>query len=230
MSAGDLLAVTAPSKRGVAPAHRPRLRGWVHALAAPAALVAAVLLWRAASPGAPRVSVAVFGAGLVALYATSGLYHLPRWPARVRWWLSRADVAMIQLFIAASFTPIAALALDGAWRLWSLAIVWSIGVLGAVLAASPLRAPRWLTVLGYAAFGILAALPLLRIIGVFPLQGLALIALGGLLYLVGGVIYARRHPDPWPRTFGFHELFHVLVVVAGATHVAAVWLYVLPLA
>jgi hemolysin III len=212
------------------PHHRPRLRGWVHALAAPAAVVAAVVLWRSAAPGPTRLSVAVFGVALVALYATSGLYHLPRWPARVRWWLSRADVAMIQLFIAASFTPIAVHALSGAWRVWSLAVVWSIGILGAALAASPLRAPRWLSVVGYTAFAALAVVPLVRIVGVIPPAGLALIATGALLYLIGGIVYARRHPDPWPSTFGFHEVFHVLVVVAGATHVVAVWAYTLPLA
>jgi hemolysin III len=212
------------------PTGRPRFRGWVHAVAAPAALVAAVFLWRSAAPGPTRLSVAVFGVALVALYATSGLYHLPRWPARIRWWLSRADVAMIQLFIAASFTPIAVHALSGAWRIWSLAVVWSIGILGAALAASPISAPRWLSVVGYTAFACLAVVPLVRIVGVIPPEGLALIAVGALAYLVGGVVYARRHPDPWPRTFGFHEVFHVLVVLGGATHVVAVWAYTLPLA
>lgn len=209
---------------------RPRLRGWIHASAAPAALVVAVLLWRAAAPGLPRLSVAVFGVGLVGLFVTSGAYHLPNWPARVRHWLSRADVAMIQLFIAASFTPIAVHALSGAWRFWSLVVAWSIAVIGAVVAASPIRAARWLGVAGYTAFASLAIVPLLRIARVIPPMGVALIALSGLLYLIGGIIYARRHPDPWPRTFGFHEIFHLLVVAAGATHVVVVWEFALPLA
>lgn len=208
----------------------PSLRGWVHALAAPAAAVVAVLLWRAAAPGLPRLSVAVFGVALVGLYATSGAYHLPRWPARVRYWLSRADVAMIQLFIAASFTPIAVHALTGAWRFWSLVIAWSVAIIGALVAASPIRASRWLTVVAYAGFGSLAVVPLSRIVAVLPLPGLGLIVLGAILYLAGGVIYARRWPDPWPRTFGFHEVFHLLVVAAGASHVAAVWGFTLPLA
>jgi hemolysin III len=208
---------------------RPRLRGWIHAAAAPVAVVVAVMLWRAAAPGISRASVAVFGIALVGLYTTSGLYHIPRWPARVRHWLSRADVAMIQLFIAASFTPIAVHGLGGAWRVWSLAVAWGIGVVGAVIAASPLKGPRWLSVVGYTAFGSLAVVPLFRIVLVMPTAGLMLIGASGAMYVIGGVVYARRRPDPWPNWFGFHEVFHVLVVAAGATHVVALWEYTLPL-
>jgi hemolysin III len=209
---------------------RPRFRGWVHAAALPGAVLVTWLLWRDAVPGPPRLSAAVFGVALIALYATSSAYHVPRWSAPVRRWLARLDVAMIQLFIAASFTPIAVHALNGTWRTWSLTIAWTIGVIGAVVAASPLRGPRWLSVAAYTSFGSLAAIPLLRIIDVLPVTGLALIVGAGLLYAVGGIIYARRHPDPWPEIFGFHEVFHVLVVVAGGVHIYAVWRYALPLA
>lgn len=194
------------------------------------AAVVALLLWRASDPGAPRLSSAVFGVALVALFATSGIYHLPPWSGRVRRWLARADVAMIQLFIAASFTPVAVHALTGPWRLWSLVIAWSIAVIGAVVAASPMTASRWLIVTAYAGFAALAAVPMLRVARVLPLGGLAMIACSGALYLLGGVIYARRRPDPWPRVFGFHELFHLLVVAAGAAYVIALWEFTLPLA
>lgn len=224
------LAIAAPGDLHAPELHRPRLRGWIHAVSAPVAVVVAVLLWRAAAPGLPRLSVAVFGVALVGLYATSGLYHVPRWPAHVRHWFSRADVAMIQLFIAASFTPIAVHALGGAWRVWSLAVAWGLGVVGAVIAASPLKGPRWLSVVGYTSFASLAVVPLFRIVRVLPLPGLALIAASCMLYVAGGVVYARRRPDPWPTWFGFHEVFHTLVVAAGATHVVAVWEYTLPLA
>ena len=208
---------------------KPRLRGWIHTAAAPVAVVVAVMLWRAAAPGISRISITVFGIALVGLYTTSGLYHLPRWPSRVRHWLSRADVAMIQLFIAASFTPVAVHALGGAWRVWSLAVAWGLGLVGAVIAASPLKGPRWLSVVGYVAFGSLAVVPLFRIMRVLPPAGLMLIGASCALYVVGGVVYARRRPDPWPTWFGFHEVFHVLVVAAGATHVVALWEYTLPL-
>jgi hemolysin III len=215
---------------GIAPPTRPRLRGWVHAAAVPVAAGAAFVLVEAASPGPPRLSVAVFGLGLVGLYFTSGLYHLPTWPAHVRRWLARMDVAMIQLFIAATFTPVAVHALSGVWRTWSLVIAWTVAVVGAVVAASPLKGPRWLTVAAYASFGSLAAVPLLRVVEALSPAGVGLLALGGVIYIVGGVVYARQGPNPWPRWFGFHEVFHVLVVIAGAMHVLAIWRYALPLA
>lgn len=209
---------------------RPRLRGWIHATAAPVALVVAVLLWQEAAPGLPKLSTGVFGTFLVLLYATSALYHAPRWPARVRWLLSRADVAMIQLFIAASFTPLAVHTMAGAWRFWSLVVAWTLGVGGAAIAASPLKGPRWLSVGAYIAFGSLAAIPLPRVVSSLPVQGIALVLASAALYLAGAVVYLRRRPDPWPEWFGFHEVFHVLVVAAGATYVVAVWAYALPLA
>jgi len=213
------------------PAHegRPRLRGWIHAATVPVVVVVAVLLVRAASPGLPRASAVVFAIGLVGLYATSGLYHLPAWPARVRQWLARIDVAVIQLFIAATFTPVAVHALSGAWRTWSLSVAWAIAVIGAVVAVSPATGPRWLTVAAYASFGSLAVIPLARIAEVLPLPGVVLIAAGGVIYILGGVVYARKGPNPWPRWFGFHEVFHLLVVLAGTAHVVAIWRYALPL-
>ena len=209
---------------------RPRLRGWIHSAAAPVAAVVAIELFRRAAPGLPRVSVAVFGIALIGLFATSGLYHAPNWPVRIARRLARADVVMIQLFIAATFTPVAVHTLSGAWRTWSLVVAWTVAIIGAVVAASPLTGPRWLTVAAYASFGALGAIPLLRMAEVLPLPGVVLVLVGGTVYLIGGVIYARRRPDPWPRWFGFHEVFHALVVIGGAAHVIAIWRYALPLA
>ena len=209
---------------------RPRLRGWIHGAVIPAAAAAGLLLWHAASPGLPRLSVAVFGVALVALYAISSIYHVPSWPERIRRWLARIDVAMIQLFIAATFTPVAVHTLGGAWRTWSLGVAWTIAIIGAGVAASPLKGPRWLTVAAYASFGALGAIPLLRVAEVISPAGIALLFLGGLVYIAGGVVYARKGPNPWPAWFGFHEVFHVLVVVASAIHAVAIWRYALPLA
>ncbi len=209
---------------------KPRLRGVIHTVAIPLAATMAIVLWRAAAPGLPRVSVAVFGLALIGLFTTSGLYHLPRWPARVTRLLAHIDVAMIQLFIAASFTPIAVHTLSGAWRTWSLVIAWTIAIVGAGVAASPLQGPRWLSVAAYASFGALAAIPLLQIIETLPLHGVLLVAAGGAVYLAGGVVYALRAPDPCPSWFGFHEVFHTLVLVGATLHAIAIWRYALPLA
>ena len=209
---------------------KPRLRGWIHAVTAPVALVVAILLWRSAAPGPSRASVAVFGIALIGLYTISAAYHLPRWSAPLRRLLSRMDVAMIQLFIAATFTPFAVHALQGTWRTWALVIAWAIAVIGAGIAVSPVKGPRWLTVAAYASFGALAVIPLLRLSPTLDPAALLLVGAGGLIYIVGGIFYARQRPNPWPAWFGFHEAFHVMVVLASATHVAAIWRYVLPLA
>jgi hemolysin III len=209
---------------------RPRMRGWVHGAAAPVAAAVAVLLWGAASPGLSRVSAAVFGIALVALYSISALYHLGRWSVRGRRWLGRADGAMIQLFIAATFTPVAMHALGGAWRTSSLVIAWTIALIGAGVAMSPATPPARLSVAAYVGFGSLAAIPLVRIGGALDPAGTALIGAGGAIYILGGLVYARRSPEPWPAWFGYHEVFHVLVVIASAAHVIAIWRYVLPLA
>lgn len=209
---------------------RPRLRGWIHASAAPLAVVVTFWLVRSAEPGASRTSIIVFGLGLIGLYAVSATYHVPKWPARVREILGRADVAMIQLFIAASFTPVAVHALSGPLRTWSLIIAWAVAVGGAIVAGSPLQGPRWLGVTGYIAFGALALTPLIKAVRTLPPVGTALLLIGALAYMVGGIVYARQRPNPWPQWFAFHEVFHAIVVAASAIHVAAIWRYVLPLA
>lgn len=208
----------------------PRLRGWVHGVAAPVAAVVAALLWRAASPGPSRGSAAVFGIALVALYSISALYHLGRWSVRGRRWLGRLDGAMILLFIAATFTPVAVHALGGAWRISSLVIAWTIALIGAGVAMSPATPSARFSVAAYVTFGSLAAIPLVRIGGALDPAGTALMVLGGVIYVLGGLVYARRSPEPWPAWFGFHEVFHVMVVLASAAHVTAIWRYVLPLA
>lgn len=218
---------------------RPRLRGWLHAAMVPLALASAWALWRTAPSGvASRLTVLVFGVCLVGLYATSSLYHVPPWSSRVRRILSRCDRAMIHLFIMATFTPVAFHALSGHWRTWSLLIAWLVGIVGAVLVAAPLPVSRWvpaaknaspwLPALGYVVVGWLLVVPFTKIIDALPWEGSALIVLGGLLYTIGAFVYAKRWPDPSPRWFGFHEIFHLFVIAGSTVHYVAVWRYVLP--
>jgi hemolysin III len=223
--------VEIPTMSSTAVPHaRPLLRGWLHAFMTPIAALGAYVLWQSMT-GDPstRWSVGVFGVTFIGLFAISSLYHVPRWSARARYILSRCDVAMIQLFIAGTFTPIAFHLLDGGWRRWSLVVAWAIALIGAGVAASPLKAPRWAGTAGYLAVGWLAVVPLTQIITALPWEGMGLIALGGLLYTVGGVVYAKRWPDPLPRWFGFHEVFHLLVIAASICHYLAIWRYVLPM-
>jgi len=209
---------------------RPLLRGWLHAVMAPLALLGTAVLWQAAGADpVKRATVLVFGMALTGLYTTSSLYHVGRWSARGRYILSRCDLVMIQLSIAGTFTPIAWHALDGQWRLWSLVAAWAVATGGAIIAASPLRAPRWVGTCGYIAVGWLTIVPFARIMTALPWEGSGLIVLGGVLYTVGGVVYARQRPDPLPQWFGYHEVFHLLVVAASSAHYLAIWRYVLPI-
>lgn len=197
---------------------------------APLALLGALVLWQAAGASpVKRLSVSVFGLAMTGLYTTSSLYHVGRWSTRARYLLSRCDVVMIQLFIAASFTPLALHALDGAWRLWSLVAAWTIAGIGAAISASPLRAPRWVATAGFMAVGWLSVVPFTRIAMALPWEGTGLILCGGLLYTLGAVVYARQRPDPMPTWFGYHEVFHLLVVAASVCHYLAIWRYVLPI-
>lgn len=208
---------------------RPVLRGWLHLAALPLAVVGAAILATRVSGGARELSVLAFAVCLVGLYATSSLYHVPTWSQRARRILARVDVAMIQLFIVGTFTPIAYHALSGPWRTWSLAAAWGIGLVGAAVAASPLRAPRWVGAASYTAFAWLLVVPLVRVLSVLPSMGIGLLVLGGVFYSAGAVVYTRRRPDPLPRWFGYHELFHLLVIAASTAHYLAIWRYILPI-
>lgn len=210
-------------------AGRPALRGWLHAGATPIALIGALLLWRSAPPGGlQRLSVMAFGMTLVGLYGVSSAYHLGSWRPSVREWLGRCDAAMIQLFIVGTFTPVAFYSLHGGWRSVSLAVAWLVALGGVVIALSPLSAPRWLVAAGYVGIGWLTVVPFTRIIIALPWEGSGLIALGGVLYTIGAVVYARRWPDPSPAWFGYHEIFHLFVIAASTAHYLAIWRYVLP--
>lgn len=208
---------------------KPALRGWIHAAATPIAALGAVwLVVTAADSTAAQAAVGVFGAALVGLFGISALYHVPPWPARARHILSRFDVAMIPLFIAGTFTPVAFFSLTGDWRLWSLAAAWGVAVISSGIAASPLRAPRWAGAAGYIAMGWLAVVPVSQFVDALPWAGLGLFVVGGALYMAGAAVYALRRPDPLPTVLGFHEVFHLLVVAASLCHYVAIWQYVLP--
>ena len=206
----------------------PTLRGRLHQHTVWFSLAAAALLIVLAPAGTARLTAVIYGVGLNALFATSALYH--RWPPASRWKpiLRRIDHSVIFVFIAASYTPIAALVLEPPASTIVLASVW-VGALGGIaFSVAWIDAPRIAVALAYIAVGwvIVIALPeVLDEIGVVPAL---LFAAGGLLYSGGAVVYARQRPDPWPRVFGFHELFHSLVIAAAVVHFVAMAGWVIP--
>jgi hemolysin III len=207
---------------------RPLLRGWFHVAAVPVAALGAIVLWRSTTASSGRVTAAIFGSCLVGLYIASSLYHVPPWSERARSVLGRIDATMIVLTIVGTFTPIAYHQLDGTWRTTSLTIAWLVAVVAIGIIASPVTVPRWLHGASALAIGWLAVVPFTQIAGALPTAGSGLIMLGGLLYTLGALTYITRWPDPLPRWFGYHEIFHLFVIAASAVHWVAIWQYVLP--
>ncbi len=206
------------------------VRGFLHGAAAAAAVAGTVLLVVRTGPWLARVAVLVFGLGLTALYTTSSLYHAVPWRAVWKRRMQRADHSMIFVLIAATYTPAAAIALEG-WTRWAtLAAVWTIAVAG-IVSVTLERGDRYnrsialMTTLGWLA--VLIVWPLGRRAGA---PAVLLLALGGVLYTVGMVFLVTNRPRLWPRVFSYHEVFHVLVVAASVLHFVATYRYVAPLA
>jgi hemolysin III len=206
----------------------PRLRGVSHAVAFFLAAAAGLRALALAPAGRATVAVSIYGVGLVALFGGSALYH--RWPApgRVKAALQRLDHSTIFVFIAASYTPIALLVLHGVLAWVILGIAWAGAAAGVTLSLGWIDAPRRVIACSYLALGWVAVLALPELLDRLGPQPLALLAAGGLLYSAGAVIYTRQRPDPWPRWFGFHEIFHALVIVAAAAQYIALVVWVLP--
>ena len=205
---------------------RPLLRGYFHLAAAAAAIAGSVVLMLLADSPRTYIGGAIFAASLIALYMVSGTYHTINWDPRVRSVFQRLDHAMIFVLIAGSYTPFCLIAASDGWGVTILALVWSIAAAGIALKIAWPASPRWLGVSLYIAAGWVAVVAASEIADWFALIPLLLLACGGVLYTIGGVTYALRRPNPFPRVFGYHEVFHVLVIGGSVLHysVVAGWL------
>ena len=192
------------------------------ALAAGAALVA----W--APAGRATAATAVYAAALAGLLGTSALYHRVTWRPRVRASLRRLDHSMIFVLIAGTYTPFAVLVLEEPLNVVVFAGVWVGAAAGILFTLVWSDAPKWLTAAAYVALGWFSIIAIPEITERAGPGALALLAAGGLAYTAGAIVYARRRPDPRPATFGYHEIFHVLVVFAAAAHFAAVAAFAVP--
>ena len=206
----------------------PRLRGLLHVHAAWVAAGAAVVLVALAPTGSARVAALIYGAGMIALFGASALYH--RWPGDPRWkpWLRRLDHSTIFVFIAASYTPVALLVLDRPLGTAVLVSVWAGAAAGVALSVAWISAPRLLVAACYVALGWVAIVALPQLWERAGAAPFLLFAAGGALYSLGAAVYAARKPDWWPRTFGFHEIFHALVIAAALVHFIAMAGWVVP--
>jgi hemolysin III len=206
---------------------RPRLRGVIHQYAFFAAVVVGVGLVLGADGSRARTGAAVFAASVAAMLGISALYHRVVWPPGPRRWMRRLDHAAIFLLIAGTYTPFALITLDGTWRAAILAIVWSGAGIAIVLKVAWVEGPRWVAAVVAVALGWIGVVVLPQLHDHAGSVGLALLGVGGVLYTAGAVVYARKRPDPVPNVFGYHELFHALVVAAAACQYVAVAFVVL---
>ncbi len=206
---------------------RPLLRGVFHAAVAAAAPFLLVALLFAADSPRGYVGAALFATSMILVYTSSASYHLAPWPPRLRRVMMRVDHAMIFVLIAGSYTPFCVAVVGDAWGIPMLSVVWSLAGLGVIMKLMWPDAPRALSVGCYIGLGWLALVAAPAITASLPATGITLLVSGGVLYTLGGIVYGLRRPDPLPRIFGFHEVFHALVVGGTAMHVVLVALYVL---
>ena len=208
---------------------KPKLRGWLHLGTAPLTLAAGIVLIALSPTPTTRIGSAMFTATALILFTVSAVYHRGTWSPRTWNFLRRFDHSNIFLLIAGSYTPFALMFLEGSARALLLSIVWTGAILGVVFRVFWTDAPRWLYVPIYIALGWAAVffIPQFargadRFDPAIAIAVLVLVAAGGVLYTMGGVVYGLRRPNPFPRWFGFHEVFHSFTVLAFATHYVGV--------
>jgi len=207
---------------------KPRLRGVFHQWAFVLALPLGVALVLVAETTRARVGAGVFAASVVVMFGASALYHRPTWTPKQRAWLRRLDHAGIYCLIAGTYTPVGLLVLHGAWQTVVLAIVWAGCGVAILIRLFWIAAPKWIEVVLAISLGWVGAVAMPEIVWNAGLACMFLILAGGILYSVGAVIYALQRPDPFPAVFGYHEVFHLLIVVAVALQYSAIAFYVLP--
>jgi hemolysin III len=211
------------------PSAKPRFRGVSHQWAFFVSIVTGLALLLIAPNGEARAAAAIYSVSVCALFGTSALYHRINWRSiSARRWMRRLDHSMIFVLIAGTYTPFALVALDGKIATAILIVVWSGALAGVVLQLVWVDAPRALSAIVYLAMGWVALVAYPQMVDKVGITGTALVTAGGLLYSVGAIIYATKRPNPVPTVFGYHEIFHALVIAAAALHYAVVALIVLP--
>lgn len=201
---------------------KPKLRGWLHAVTAPLTLAAGIVLIVLSPTALTRVGSVIFTVTAALLFTVSGIYHRGTWSPRTWAFLRRFDHANIFLLIAGSYTPFTLLMLEGRERATLLAIAWGGAALGVAFRILWTDAPRWLYTPIYIAMGWAAVFYGDEFAAGGSTAVLTLIVVGGVLYTIGGLVYALQRPNPFPSWFGFHEVFHALTIAAFASHFVGV--------
>ena len=208
---------------------KPRLRGVSHEYAFFVSLVLGAALIVIAKGGEARLAVAIYAVSLSALFGVSALYHVHDWKRpEARRWMRRLDHTMIFFLIAGTVTPFAILVLEPPLSTTLLIAVWAGALAGTAVELIWVDHPKWVAAIVYIGVGMIGAVGLPAIVAEAGIAAGVLIAGGGALYATGAIVYAAQRPDPRPAVFGYHEIFHVLVIAAAAAHFAAIALFALP--
>jgi hemolysin III len=209
---------------------KPLARGWIHLVSAVFAFAAGVTLISVAWPlrgFEAALASFVYTVAIVGMFTVSAIYHRVTWKStKTRIRMKRLDHSMIFVLIAGTYTPFALLAMSPDAGMLVLTMVWSGAIAGVLLKMCWPTAPRWVGVPLYLLLGWVAAFYVAMIMHIAGVAAMVLLIVGGTLYSIGGILYALRWPDPWPRTFGYHEFFHLCTVLAAICHNVAVWLAV----
>ena len=203
---------------------RPSMRGTMHRAAIPVAAVLTTILALRTSTGGALAAVIIYGVCVTGMLATSGIYHslrLAHLPRRV---LRRLDHSMILVGIAGTYTAMMVLALDGATRVVLLIVAWSLAAIGVAVRMLWMDAPSGLVAAVYLVAGWQLMLDFPAYLDALSAAEITLTAIGGGLYTIGAIVYALKRPNPWPRVFGYHEVFHTLVIAATFSHWLAIFL------
>ena len=206
---------------------KPRARGWIHLVSAVVAVIAGASLISVSWPLAgfkAGMATFIYTGAVVGMFTTSAVYHRVTWKSvKARTWMKRLDHSMIFVLIAGTYTPFALLAMPhdaGVLVLW---MVWGGALAGVLLKMCWPTAPRWVGVPLYLILGWVSAFYIATILHNAGVAAMVLLAVGGALYSIGGIMYALQWPDPWPSTFGYHEVFHACTAVAAICHYIAIW-------
>jgi hemolysin III len=208
---------------------KPRLRGFLHTYAAAISIAsgaALIVVAAALRGGSAAATTSIYAATVTLLFGTSALYHRLTWSPRAHRIMKRLDHSMIFVFIAGTYTPIAALTLSRTAAIAVLVTVWTGALFGVALQTAWPHAPRWLTVPCYVALGWVAVFVLPQLLHNAGVAALVLLLVGGAVYTIGGVVYGLKRPNPVPGVFGYHEVFHACTLVAAVSHYIAIWLAV----
>lgn len=203
---------------------------WTHFISFGAAIVGLVFLIIMCKNNISKlVTMTIYGLSMMLLYGASSIYHWVRTTPQKELLLKKIDHIAIYFLIAGSYTPVFYYGLEGAWRWAMLISVWSLAVIGMALKIWFIHAPRYVSAGFYVSLGWIALVPFLQLIKHLPLGAIILMAVGGVIYTMGAVIYATKIFDFFPKRFGFHEIFHLFIAAGSIVHFVMILIYIVPM-